>query len=41
LGSVNLARKHVYQEMAKARRGYMQQRSQEPQAHSSVADDPQ
>lgn len=41
LGSVNLARKKVYQEMVKARRGYMQHRSEEPQAYSSVLDDPQ
>lgn len=41
LGSVNLARKHVYQEMAKARRGYIQHRSEQPQPHSSVMDDPQ
>jgi hypothetical protein len=41
LGSVNLARKKVYEEMTKARRGAMQQRAQEPQAHSSVLDDPQ
>jgi RNA polymerase sigma factor (sigma-70 family) len=41
LGSVNLARKHVYQEMAKARRGYSQHRSEQPQPHSLVADDPQ
>jgi hypothetical protein len=41
LGGVNLARKKVYQEMAKARRGYMQHRSEEPQAYNSVLDDPQ
>ncbi|MEH2462167.1 catalase family protein [Nostoc sp.] len=41
LGSVNLARKKVYQEIAKARRDYIQHRIQEPQAHSSVLDDPQ
>jgi hypothetical protein len=40
LGSVNLARKHVYQEMAKARRGYIQQRIEHPRSHSSIADDP-
>jgi hypothetical protein len=40
LGGVNLARKQVYQEMSKARRGYMQHRSEEPQAHSLAADDP-
>jgi hypothetical protein len=41
LGSVNLARKKVYQAMAKARRGYMQHRSEEPQAHGLVLDEPQ
>jgi hypothetical protein len=41
LGSVNLARKQVYQAMAKARRGYIEHRSEEPQAHSLVVDDPQ
>jgi hypothetical protein len=41
LGSVNLARKHVYQEMTKARRGHIQHRSEQPQPHSSVMDDPQ
>lgn len=40
LGSVNLARKKVYQELVKARRGYMQHLAKEPQAHSSVLDDP-
>ena len=40
LGSVNLARKKIYQEMTKARRGYMQHRIEEPQAYSSVLDDP-
>jgi hypothetical protein len=40
LGGVNLARKQVYQEMSKARRGYMQHRSEEPQAHSLATDDP-
>ena len=40
LGSVNLARKHVYQEMAKARRGYMQQRIEHPRSHTAIADDP-
>jgi len=40
LGSVNLARKKVYQEMAKARRGYIQHRIEEPQAHNLVLDDP-
>jgi Catalase len=41
LGGLNLARKKVYQEIAKARREYMQHRIQEPQAYSSILDDPQ
>ncbi len=41
LGSVNLARKKVYQEIVKARRKYAQHRLEEPQAHPSVADDPE
>ena len=41
LGSVNLARKKVYQEIAKARRSNIHHRIEEPQAHSSVLDDPQ
>lgn len=41
LGSVNLARKKVYQEIVKARRKYAQHRIEEPQAYSSVLDDPQ
>jgi Catalase len=41
LGSVNLARKKVYQEIAKSRRSYMKHRVEEPQAHSLVLDDPQ
>ena len=40
LGSVNLARKKVYQEMVKARRQYAQHRAEEPQAYSSFVDDP-
>ncbi len=40
LGSVNLARKKIYQEMTKARRAKMQHRIEEPQAYSSVLDDP-
>ena len=40
LGSVNLARKHVYQEMAKARRGYIQHRIEHPRSHGSILDDP-
>jgi catalase len=40
LGGMNLARKQVYQVIANARRGYMQHRAEEPQAHSSVLDDP-
>ena len=41
LGSVNLARRKVYQEIVKARRSNMHQRIQEPQAYSSVLDDPE
>ncbi|MEH2048044.1 catalase family protein [Nostoc sp.] len=41
LGSVNLARKKVYQQTVKARRKYAQHRVEEPQAHSSILDDPQ
>ncbi|AVH68978.1 catalase family protein [Nostoc sp. 'Lobaria pulmonaria (5183) cyanobiont'] len=41
LGSVNLARKKVYQEIVKARRKYAQHRIEEPQAYSSILDDPQ
>jgi len=41
LGSVNLARKKVYQEIVKARRSNMHHRIEEPQAYSSVLDDPQ
>ncbi|NUN66824.1 catalase family protein (plasmid) [Pseudanabaena biceps] len=41
LGSVNLARKKVYQEIAKARRSNIYHRVEEPQAYSSVLDDPQ
>lgn len=41
LGSVNLARKKVYQEIVKARRSYAQHRIEEPQAYSSILDDPQ
>ena len=41
LGSVNLARKKVYQEIVKARRKYAQHRIEEPQAYSSVLDAPQ
>ena len=40
LGSVNLARKKVYQEIAKARRSNIYHRIEEPQAHSLVLDDP-
>lgn len=40
LGSVNLARKKVYQEIVKARRSNIKHRMEEPQAHSSVLDDP-
>jgi Catalase len=41
LGSVNLARKKVYQEIVKARRNYAQHRIEEPQAYSAILDDPQ
>jgi len=41
LGSVNLARKKVYQEIAKARRTTINHRLQKPQPYSSVLDDPQ
>lgn len=41
LGSVNLARKKVYQEIVKARRQYTQHRLEEPQVYSSILDDPQ
>jgi Catalase len=40
LGSVNLARKKVYQEIVKARRSNIHHRVEEPQAYSSVLDDP-
>jgi Catalase len=41
LGSVNLARKKVYQEIAKARRNNLHHRTVEPQAYSAVLDDPE
>lgn len=41
LGGLNLARKQVYQEVARARREYAQHRAEEPQAYSNVLDDPQ
>jgi hypothetical protein len=41
LGSVNLARKKVYQEIAKARRNNIHHRIEEPKAYSAVLDDPQ
>ncbi|MEH1841573.1 MAG: catalase family protein [Nostoc sp.] len=41
LGSVNLARKKVYQEVVKARRSNIHHRMEKPQAYSSVLDDPQ
>ncbi len=40
LGSVNLARKKIYLEIAKARREYMNKLSQEPQPYSSIQDAP-
>lgn len=41
LGELNLARKKVYQQTVKARRGYTQHRVEEPSAYSSILDDPQ
>jgi Catalase len=41
LGGVNLARKKVYQEMAKSRRGHIQSRLEEPQPYGEIVDDPQ
>ncbi|MGV0028807.1 catalase family protein [Phormidesmis priestleyi] len=41
LGSVNLARKKVYQEIVKARRKYAQHRLEEPQVYNSFVDDPE
>lgn len=41
LGSVNLARKKIYSEIAKARREYMKKRYQEPQPYSSIQDTPE
>jgi hypothetical protein len=41
LGSVNLARKKVYQEIVKARRSSIHHRIEEPQAYSSVLDNPE
>lgn len=41
LGSVNLARKKVYQEIVKARRSNIHHRVEEPQAYSSVLDEPE
>ena len=41
LGSVNLARKKIYQEIAKARRSNIHHRLEEPQSHSLILDDPQ
>jgi catalase len=40
LGSVNLARKQIYQEGAKHRREYIQERLREPQPYQSIQDDP-
>ena len=40
LGSVNLARQKIYQELAKARREHMEQRMREPQPYSVVQDEP-
>jgi Catalase len=41
LGSVNLARKKVYQKIAKSRRENIQSRLKEPQPYSEIIDDPQ
>ncbi len=41
LGSVNLARKKVYQKIAKSRRESIQSRLKEPQSYSEIMDDPQ
>lgn len=41
LGSVNLARKKIYQQTVKARRKYAQHRFKEPQAYSLILDEPQ
>lgn len=41
LGGLNLARKKVYQEVAKARQGYIKHRAEDPQAYNNVLDDPQ
>ena len=40
LGSVNLARKTIYQESAKHRRAYIQERFREPKSYESIKDDP-
>jgi catalase len=40
LGSVNLARKKIYQELAKHRREQIQQRLREPQPYTLVQDEP-
>ena len=41
LGSINLARKKVYQKIAKSRRESIQHRLKEPQPYSEIMDDPQ
>lgn len=41
LGSVNLARKKIYQEIANYRRENIQKRLREPQSYTSIVDDPQ
>lgn len=41
LGSVNLARKKVYQEIVKARRSNIHHHLSEPQAYSSILDNPE
>ena len=40
IGSVNLARKKIYQESAKSRRAYIQERFREPKSYQLIKDDP-
>lgn len=41
LGSLNLARKKIYQELAQNRHEYVQNRLTEPQPYTSIQDEPQ
>ncbi|BAY49572.1 hypothetical protein SAMD00079811_72010 [Scytonema sp. HK-05] len=41
VGSINLARKKIYQEIAKFRHDHIEKRLREPQPYSSILDDPQ